>query len=359
MTITLTAVILLLSFFFLRAFYSSSTNEDTYHFIDENLRNPNGTFATYLQEDTEMDADEVKGKETLSETVGLWMEYALIIEDKEKFEEAYQQLHQYFLDPGGFVYWKLSQQGEYEEYINALIDDVRIIKSLWEAHEKWGEEKYRNTADEIGRAVEQNNVYESIMIDFYDKSIGYSSDFLTTSYLSLEDLDFLLEKGYISTEVHAATSEVLRSLPVQNGFYPKTYMVNNDELKYDSRVNMIDQLIVALNSPGESVELTSFIVNEMNKRGLLHGIYSLNEKEPLVDYESPAIYALLISYAIKIDDKDLAMKTYERLIQFRENSATYRGAYSVGEDENTHIFDNLLPLIAIEHMKNKGWLNEK
>ncbi|SIS42470.1 glycosyl hydrolase family 8 [Salimicrobium flavidum] len=358
MTITFTVVLIFFSIFFLRAFNGNSTNEDTYRFIDQNLRNSNGTFATYMQEDTEEDADEVQGKEALSETVGLWMEYALTAGKQELFEEAYQQLNQFFLDQDGFIYWKLSKEGEYEEYINALIDDVRIIKALWAAHERWGDDKYRETADNIGKAVGENNVYESVMIDFYDKSIGYSSDFLTTSYLGVEDLDFLLEKEYITPEVHGESFKVLQNLPKKNGFYPKTYMVERDELKYDAKINMIDQLIVALNSPGESKELTSFIEEEVNTRGTLHGIYSLNTKEPLVDYESPAIYGLLISYAIKFDNEELAMKTYDRLIEFRENGGEYKGGYSVGEDENTHIFDNLLPMIAIEELKNAGWLNE-
>ncbi|SDJ24968.1 hypothetical protein [Salimicrobium halophilum] len=356
MTITIIVLAVFMSFPFLRALTGSSTNEDTYHFIDQNMRNPNGTFATYLKEDTEEDADEVRGKETLSETVGLWMEYALVTEDRDGFEEAYRQLNRFFLDSGGFVYWKLSEEGEYREYINALIDDVRIIKALWGAYELWGEDKFKKTADFIGESVGENNVYESVMIDFYDKSIDYQSDFLTTSYISIEDLDLMLEKGYITTRTHAETFRVLNDLPQTNGFYPKTYDVAREEMKYDKKINLIDQLIVAINTPGPSEELESFIKKEISDRGVLHGIYSLKTKESLVDYESPAIYSLVITYAIGNNDKELAMKTYKRLIKFRESGAKYRGAYSIGEDENTHIFDNLLPMIAIERLKNKGWL---
>ncbi|WP_347862317.1 glycosyl hydrolase [Salimicrobium sp. PL1-032A] len=359
MTIILIVLALFLSFPLLRSLTGTSANEDTYHFIDEHMRNPNGTFATYLQEDTEEDADEVQGKETLSETVGLWMEYAIVTEDRERFEEAYRQLNRFFLDSEGFVYWKLSAEGEQEEYINALIDDVRIIRSLWAAYDLWEDEKFRRTADEIGGTVGSNNVFESVMIDFYDKSIDYPADFLTTSYISADDMAMLLDKGYITPKVYDRTVQVLKDMPIDNGFYPKTYSVELQKMVYDQEINMIDQLIVAINAPETSEPLAGFIKKEMEEKGILHGVYSRTTKEPLVDYESPAIYALVITYAVKTEDKELALFTYDRLIEFRETGSEYRGAYSVGEDENTHIFDNLLPMIAIERLKKEGWVKQE
>ena len=70
----------------------------TEQFIEKWLVNENGTLATYMKDSDSEDEDLVKGREALSESLGLWMEYTLQKEDKVLFEEAYQQLNRYFLD---------------------------------------------------------------------------------------------------------------------------------------------------------------------------------------------------------------------------------------------------------------------
>ena len=49
----------------------------TENFIVNNMVNHNGTFATYLKENDELDSDLVKGKESISESLGLWLQYTV------------------------------------------------------------------------------------------------------------------------------------------------------------------------------------------------------------------------------------------------------------------------------------------
>lgn len=58
----------------------------TEQFILKHMTNSNGTLASYLQADISEHPDIPAGREALSESLGLWMEYAVMKEDQQLFE---------------------------------------------------------------------------------------------------------------------------------------------------------------------------------------------------------------------------------------------------------------------------------
>ncbi len=83
----------------------------TENFIVNNMVNHNGTFATYLKENDELDSDLVKGKESISESLGLWLQYTVKKKDEELFRQGYLQLEGNFMNDEGLIYWKLDPSG--------------------------------------------------------------------------------------------------------------------------------------------------------------------------------------------------------------------------------------------------------
>ena len=76
-----------------------------------------------------------------------------------------------------------------------------------------------------------------------------------------------------------------------------------------------------------------------------------------MNYESPAAYGLTILYVLH-RDTNFAKELYEQMTTFRNDNvfSRYYGGYVTGENNNTHIFDNVLPLLAeieLEKSKNK------
>ncbi|ELK48625.1 glycosyl hydrolase family 8 [Halobacillus sp. BAB-2008] len=346
-------------FFVFGSFSGHADNADTLRFIQRSMTNKNGTLATYLKDETGIDSDEVRGREALSESVGLYLLYTLETNDQKRFRKMYRILDNKFLMDDGFIHWKLSKNGKAEVMTNALVDDLRIMNALYLASERWSVPAYKKTADEIGKFIGDHLLRSDTLVDFYDRTNSHTPGSLTLSYLDPKSLDILLERGHISQESFDHMLGILRNLPEQNGFYPKSYGVKNGNFRFEEEVNMIDQLIVASNRAqhyGEDTTFTSFLLAEWQNNGVVYGRYDSKSKKTTVPYESPASYSLMIQYAIQIDNKELALLAYERMIQFRTNSREYRGAYSVTEG-NTHIFDNLLPLLSIEQLKNKDWIS--
>ncbi len=346
--------------FFTRGAIGKADNEDTVQFINEWMRNDNGTFATYLKETIEKDEDKVQGREALSESLGLWMLYAIENDDEAMFEERFRLLKTYFMTGEGFISWKLPETGESDVQTNALIDDLRIYKALILAYRQWGATEYLTAADKVGTFLGSNLIYQSVLVDFYDRFYDYQTQTITLSYLDPEAIKMLEQHGHITPSSYKKMTALLQEVPLKNGFYPKSYNVQTKKMVFDEEINLIDQLLVAINRSQldfNSDELLIFIKKELEQRGVLNGRYSITTRSPMVAYESPAIYGFVILYAIEIKDRELALQAYQRMIDFRVNRSKFRGAYSINEDQNTHIFDNLVPLLAIQKLKNAQWIS--
>ncbi|PPA68644.1 glycosyl hydrolase [Jeotgalibacillus proteolyticus] len=338
--------------------FNRTQNEQRFageEFIEEWLRNENGTLATYIQEGKLVDEDLVKGREALSETLGLWMEYAIEKKDAKLFEEAYDQLIHLFLDEKGFVYWKLTEDGEKEVWANALVDDLRIASALFQAAELWNRPVYKNTARSVSNYLVENNAYKGILTDFYDKKIRYKSRIITLSYVEPESLAVLETEQIMDNKMLNDMLLILENAEPQRVFFPKSYNVQTREYQFDDTINLIDQSLVAYYRAKRGYSTNtfhSFIKEQFDKHGVIYGQYNRHSEKPAVDYESPAIYGWLILYSLQVNDDALALQLFNEMNKFQLKEGQYKGGYSVYK-EDTHIFDNLVPLIAERELYNR------
>lgn len=358
-TVVIVLIVVILGWFFMRdeEELDVETKYSSEDFIYKWFKNDNGTLATYIQDGETLDEDLVSGRETLTETMGLWMLYALEKEDRDLFEIIYGQLNDYFLDKDGFLYWKLEENGKARVSTNALIDDIRIAEALLNAADKWNEDKYRSTSGLISEYLSQHNVKNGIFTDYYERNDDYASESVTLSYVDLEGLQLLGESGTLDSAAAEKTMEVLEDVPLDNSFFPKSYNAESEEYRFDDELNMVDQAIVAyhLSRTGQSSEeFLDFISQEMSERGIVHGMYERVSGEPIVEYESPAVYGILTLYLLEIGEENLAEDVFNRMIEFQvdDTDSEYYGGYSITDDD-THIFDNIIPLLAEQRMDQR------
>ncbi|MCA1012287.1 glycosyl hydrolase family 8 [Halobacillus halophilus] len=357
--ISLLIIVVINIAFFTKLWGAEAVSKHTESFIKTFMTNKNGTLATYIKNAEHLDSDEVRGREALSESLGLWMLYAVEKGDHSIFKEAYHVLETYFLTDDGFIFWKLTESGEAEVDTDALVDNLRITEALFKAEEQWNEKKYGETAIRIGEYMKDYFGTENIWTDFYDRRHRQTSNVLTYSYIDVEALKLLKDHQLIPPSTYKQMTSLLTEAELKNGFYPKSIHADSNKVSYNNEVNMIDQILVALNQAkwgSASSEFTNFVTEEMTTKGKLYGRYSLETKAPTVEYESPALYGFLILYAMELDDKKLALQAYHRMTDFRETMFKYKGGYAVSNGD-THIFDNLVPLLAEELLKKAGWLS--
>lgn len=327
---------------------------DTETFIQTKFTNDNGTLATYTKEtELEESDDVVKGREALSETLGLWMYYALLIEDLALFDEAFEILDEYFLEEDGFVYWKVTKQGKSEVSANALVDDLRISHALWQGAKKWDDERYEKTALLISEYNAQWNENQGVLTDFFERDEQYATHILTLSYIEPKALTMMNQKDVISEKTYEKMMDILKNAPYEGSFFPKEYDVEDKTYHFDDDVNMIDQSLIALNRASSEMLTTrfyEFIIHEMDMNGMIFGQYDLETEKPLVKYESPAVYGWLILYSLEINDYDLVKDLYKRMRQRQVKNFS---------ENNLHIFDSLVPLIATTELEKRGIIEQK
>lgn len=322
----------------------------TVSFIEKNMTNPNGTLATYLQDAASEEADIVAGREALSESIGLWMQYAVASDDQAMFEQSYEQLTTYFLTPPDpYITWKLDAKGESQVTTNALGDDLRIIGALLQAADQWekGREAKLATAAAISRALTQSGQKQGYLVDFHDFAGGHSTDTLSLVYVDLPALQAMEKHQIVEPGTYARYEALLKKMPDDGLFYPKTFDVVRKDYTYDDTVNLIDQLIVANHltvTDRKPDKLISFLKKEFNTRHQLPGQYKRESRIPAVSYESSSVYGLAILLAVRSGDPKWAKQLYNHMITLRGQDSRYPGGYVF--DGNTHLFDNLFPLLG-------------
>lgn len=292
---------------------------------------------------------------SLSESLGLWMEYAVLTEHEVLFEKAYQQLNKLFLSQVDLVHWRVLQNGEPTEYVNALLDDLRIVNAMLDANELWGVRKYKRVAKEITSALVSYGTHQSIFIDFYDWEYRTKIHSLSLVYLDVKTIRKLHQLGWVDTSLLTNMEAIALTISKKEGpLYPTVYDVDLDLYIYSENVNMIEQVYTAyhLASAGYSTDhFYRFIKNEFIEQEKLFGQYEVISMKPSVNFESPALYGISIIYALSLNDHDFALMLYNRMKHFQLKAGSYQGAYMDTEADDTHIFDNLLPLIAERRLK--------
>ncbi|MEX3618442.1 glycosyl hydrolase family 8 [Paenibacillus glucanolyticus] len=344
-------------FFITYSILQNRENPDmTAAFIEEHMRNDNGTLATYLKPAPSEHPDIVAGREALSESLGLWMQYAILSGDQAKFDESVQLLTTYFLHQNKETYirWKLRPDGRSDVTTNALGDDLRILDALLKASRLWdNNESYLPLAKRIGSTLQASSQTKGYLVDYHDFERNESPAVLSLVYADISALREMEQIGILSSQDYARYQDLLFHMPNDGVFYPKTFQIGSGQYEYDTSVNLIDQLIVGIhlaemNHPPR--KLIPFLKEEFQQNGQLVGRYHRETRKPDAAYESPAVYALAIILALKTDDLPWAQQLYDRMTQFRGQDPAYPGGYVF--DGNTHAFDNLFPLLAEAMLKN-------
>lgn len=325
------------------------------HFIKSRFQNADGTLTTTLKSRESGNEDVALGDEALSESLGLWLLYAEEKNDEELFAANVRVLDEHFWRDG-WIYWKLAPAGG-RPSTNALVDDLRIAEALYLAADRWGEPGYLERAGQIAASLVEKQLVDGIFTDFYDYRLGMASRVLTLSYLNVAVLKTMVDHGHIPAQVYRDSYDLIGGIPIRNGFFPFSYDVADQSFLFHDEVNLIDQVLLAYHRqrvgiPSET--LWDFLKETFYRDGHLYGMYHRRTKARAADYESPAIYGLIILWALEIQDHQFAKDVHERMITMQNlapESENFGGYVFSGD---SHIFDNLVPLLAERKAYNAG-----
>lgn len=260
-----------------------------------------------------------EGSGHLSESIGLYMEYLVGVEEEDAFRQQAEKLERHFAakkEGDVFIRWQLAEGTQ----VNALIDDLRIINAMEAASEKFGNEDYALTAKRLEESIARKQTRDGYLHDFYDWELELPAERITLSYL----ID--------GKAVPEETLDLLRQADGEPFFFPEYYDYKKSSFIEAAEIHMIDQLLIALNRAKigvKSAEFDRWLAAEWNSEKKLYGRYNRKSAEPAVEYESLAVYSYLYDYFQAIGETGLASEVF----RYAEKLAT--------DDllEKSHFFD--------------------
>lgn len=326
----------------------SNEEEILNNFIKNKLLNENGgIYTNYL--DSKNEKDITKGHAVLSESQGIMLLYDVQKDNKEEFDYILNYVKQNMLLDSKLVSWRINESEK--SNVSATIDDLRIIKALFMASERWDDISYRKLAINISKGIRSELLNKNTLVDFNDHI--NKSETTTLCYLDLPTLNMLANIDYISwKKIYNQSLSIINSGYISDSIplYAKAY--NNSEKSYnEDDIETLLSMIVILNKAevGEDINKSvQWIKNELKENKKIVTKYSISTGEPLSDIESTAIYCIIVQIGSKIKDEKLEVMAMDKVKSFQiknEKSQIY-GGYGSEDGSDVYSYDNLNALLA-------------
>ncbi|MBE6048620.1 MAG: glycosyl hydrolase family 8 [Clostridium sp.] len=323
----------------------SEQEQNLLNFITTDLMTSDyGILTNYNAEKSE--GEITKGHSVLSESEGLMLLYYLDVNDKDKYDNVLSYIKNKMLMKNGLLKWRV---GEDEKEVPSTIDDLRVVKALLLASEKWNEINYRKDAFKISRAIKKELADGNLLSDFYDE-YGKSNK-TQICYLDILSLRLIASLDNDYKNIYNASLELLdRSLVSEDvPLYRKEYDRSTREFDTED-LNMELNSVVLLNRAEAGLDVQKslqFLKKKYNEDNGIFSSYDVNGNVKS-NIESTTIYANLLKTASLAGDSELyeICKNKIKAYQVQDKNSKIFGAYGDTVTLQVYSFNNLNALLA-------------
>lgn len=287
------------------------------------------------------------GADVLSESLGIFMEYAALSGNKELYNRLWIYARSWMFAEG-FLPWVITDKSETK--VNALVDDLRVLGAMQKAGEAVSEPSYRQYVE----AIYRYNVEAGKPVDFYDVGTEEKASRFTLCYGDLATLKQIGETDRRYRAVYKNTLHLIRNGRISEKF-PLYYSYYDYALqKYEgTRLHMAEAMTTLLHlaEVGELPEEAMEWIAEEMEEGCVYAAYD-TEGNPAADgyYESTSVYALIVMTALAEGRMDIAGEAIQKMEQFRitDGNSRFYGIFGNPDGTGMYSFDQGMALLAYE-----------
>lgn len=315
-------------------------------FLKNNMRNSDGGLFTAYRESQ---GTSPKGHDVLSESMGLLMECAVLLDDQGLFDESFAYVSQK-MNRGGVYAWYVDSKGN-QANSNALLDDLRIARALYQANKKWG--GYEAALGELAGQLLAKNTYRGQLSSFYDFKLRRSGSSICLAYGDFEALEGLAE---LEGE-YAGLAESLKQI-VAGGFIGDAFPLYYSSYDYKEQrysresLNTAEALLTLYHLCGTELlrqESLQWLKNAI-ATDTLAARYEV-DGTPVAgyQYDSTAVFAIAALIGQKTGDAELYRAAREAMERARvtDPESAFYGTFSHSDNgSDLQSFDQLLPLLV-------------
>lgn len=324
----------------------NGSDKSTLAFLENNLMSESGAVYTSMVKNENASAS---GKEVLSESQGLLMEYAVLTKNQKLFQSVYTFL-QWNMELDNCFTWLLDEENQ-KAKANALLDDLRILKALDSANTLWGD--YEEDKRKLAEGILEHNVTSRGVVSFYDFDMKKTGNEISLSYLDLNGLELLEKYDNGAAEQIDSAREILEKGYISDDFPLYYASYNYKKKKYsDEDLNTAEALLTLYHLAQEgSLKETSvqWLRNKVKNQTLGAKYHTDGSVAEGYGYESTAVYGIAALIGMEISDDQLytmALLAMEKT-RVRDLDSRLNGSFTGTEDgRDITAFDQLIPLLV-------------
>ena len=317
----------------------------TERFLRENMIGEDGgAYTTY----SDKGGNSPTGRDVLSESQGLLMEYAVLTQNAELFVNSWDFARERLSRDGVFA-WYATRDGK-RANANALIDDLRIYRALKGANALWG--GYGAELASLADAIRERNVSKGHLAGFYDFQQKRAGTTLPLFYIDLEALRDLAEGNAEFAEAAREAEDILREGYIGDDFplYYPAYDHSSGKYGEDS-MNTSEALIALYHAVKAGIAKQTSIdwLERKVESGALAARYRVDGQVVNgFDYDSTAAYAIAALIGAEAGNARLYTCARNRMEKYYVTDQTsLQGGFSDRADGSDIIaFDQLMPLLV-------------
>lgn len=315
-------------------------------FLKDKMRNEDGGLFTCYRDNG---GGAPSGHDVLSESMGLLMECAVLLNDRQLFDESLDYVTKH-MQRSGVYSWYVDSKGN-QANSNALLDDLRIAKALAAAEKRWG--GYEVPLKELASALLTKNTYRGRLCSFYDFKFRKSGSSICLAYADFEALKSLAE----FESDYDGMAEELKGI-VDGGFigstFPLYYSAYDYKLQRYSResLNTAEALLTLYHLCGTELlreESLQWLKNAVAGNTLAARYEVDGTPAEGYQYDSTAVFAIAALIGEKCGDSELYRLSREGMERARvtDPDSAFFGCFTHSDNgSDLQSFDQLLPLLV-------------
>lgn len=294
----------------------------------------NGLVQTNIKPTTQSEL--ASGEDLLSESVGLMLQYYLKTDQEASFDSHLTLANSLLLKENGLYQWRF-RSGQ-AVTVSASVDDLRIIKALIAASEKWQRKDFMDQAQALSDALLSHCVKDGELLSYDGKDAEYAPLYYY-DFKALKALETLDPRW---GRVSEAGQSMLSIKPVDHFPFYAASSPNLDSYKMIEN-SLIDLYLSEIGQlPSEDLHW----YKSKLKEGAIYAEYNADGKA-ISSIESPAIYGIVAQIAKNENDKSLYKKACQKLsrMQYFEKDLYYGGFVDINT-QDAYSFDQLMGLLG-------------
>ncbi len=301
-----------------------------------------------------------------SESIWMVMEYALKTNDRALFDREFEFLKEKQLDPTySLAYAELDAEmrpikfGSY--YYSATGADLRIVRALYDAHDKWGGSEYSVIAKKMRDSILAHEVFGQVLVR---EALWSGGSITPSTLLRTDDPDwYIMQKFGDEKQEWKGVMERTRSHVLgcrESGLFWPIYDAGALGCKYEQGMEVAEtrafitaaMAFVDIEAMEPGVVTLNKLNNEYSRYGILSNAYAIPFNGVPNEEEDPGTYAVMGRLAAKTGSCTIAASMKDEVLKYFVGDTGSPLYGSISYNGTAIAYDNLQALLFFEEYED-------